>query len=221
MKRAHTTLTRRYHPDSHPGDDQAEVHDAAEAILIRVGEAWQALSDPGSRSAYERRLRRNPRARPRAERLSEEDARPADAPENVAPIADEGTLTEAEQLLAATRYWDAIQLLESALPRIGPRWQQHRARILLARAYAGNPKWRHRAEEILQDLVRDAPRSAEAHYQLGRLYKAGGLTARARTMFRKAVELKPGHRHAAAELGISREAPGFFRRLFGMGRDRA
>jgi Tfp pilus assembly protein PilF len=45
----------------------------------------------------------------------------------------------------------------------------------------------HRADEILQDLVRDAPGSAEAHCQLGRLYEAGGRTARARTMFRKAA----------------------------------
>ena len=100
------------------------------------------------------------------------------------------------------------------------RRQQHRARILLARAYAGNPKWVHRAEEILQELVRDAPRSAEAHYELGRLYKAGGLTARARSMFRKALELKPQHRHAAVELGLAAR-PGFFRRLFGPGRNRA
>jgi len=58
-------------------------------------------------------------------------------------------LREAEDLLATSRYWDAIQ-----------------------------------------GLVRDAPRSAEAHCQLGRLSKAGGLTTRARVMFRKALELK-------------------------------
>jgi Tfp pilus assembly protein PilF len=93
-----------------------------------------------------------------------------------------------------------IQMLEAAIPRLQPRRQQHQGRILLAKAYAKNPNWVRRAEETLQDVVREDPANADAHYELGLLYKAGGFRKRALSMFRKTVELRPTHRQAAAEL---------------------
>ena len=106
------------------------------------------------------------------------------------------------------------------MPQMEPRRHQHRGRILLARAYAKNPNWVRRAEETLQNVVREDPVNVDAHYELGLLYKAAGLAARAQAMFRRVVELQPDHREAAAELGPG-EGPGgggLLKRLFGRGK---
>jgi Tfp pilus assembly protein PilF len=104
-----------------------------------------------------------------------------------------------------------------------PRSQQHRGRLLLARAYSKNPNWLRRAEEMLQELMREDPTNADVHYELGLLYKTGGFAARAQGMFRRAVELRPGHKEASAELGIQEAEPGgsgggLLKRLFKRGK---
>ena len=106
------------------------------------------------------------------------------------------------------------------MPRMKPLRHQHRGRILLAKAYAKNPNWVRRAEETLQNVVREDPVNVDAHYELGLLYKAGGLAARAQAMFRRVVELRPDHREATAELdpGDGPGGGGLLKRLFGRGK---
>ena len=205
VKRAYIALAKRFHPDVYHDPALAELHDKLEAIFIRIGQAWEELGDTARRNAYKARL-----------------AGPV-APAARGPIQEwvppEETLASAQLLITQARYWDAIQLLESAIPRMEPTRLQSRGRILLARAYAKNPNWLRRAEEMLHAVVRDDPTNADAHYELGLLYKAGGLAARAQGMFRRAVELRPEHREAAAELGEEPPAPsGLLKRLFGRGK---
>jgi tetratricopeptide (TPR) repeat protein len=137
-------------------------------------------------------------------------------------VPPEEILFRARRLLSQARYWDVIQMLESALPGMEPRSQQHRGRLLLARAYSKNPNWLRRAEEMLQELVREDPTNADVHFELGLLYKTGGFMARAQSMFRRALELRPGHKEASAQLGIQSAAPdgggGLFKRLFKRGK---
>ena len=68
--------------------------------------------------------------------------------------------------------------------------------------------------------MREDPANVDAHYELGLLYKAGGLPARAQAMFRRVLELRPDHREAAAELGARRRRAGggLLKRLFGRGK---
>jgi len=72
--------------------------------------------------------------------------------EEFTPLSPEQTLHKARELLGRAKYWDAIQMLENAVPQIRQQRHQHRGRILLAQAYAQNPKWVHRAVETLQDI---------------------------------------------------------------------
>ena len=68
--------------------------------------------------------------------------------------------------------------------------------------------------------MREDPANVEAHYELGLLYKAGGLASRAQAMFRRVLELRPDHREAAAELAPA-PTPGassLLKRLFGRGK---
>ncbi len=216
VKRAYAGLARKYHPDLHHRGGLEDLHDVLEGIFIRVGEAWEVLGDERSRRSYEARL--SPLGRP------VEPSTPVASEEAEPFTTAEAMVDTAQLLLNQARYWDAIQMLEARLPQLPPSKQQRRGRILLARAYAKNPNWLRRAEEALQQVVREDPANAEAHYELGLLYKAGGMMARAQGSFRRVLEVQPEHRQAAAELEATRppappSAPsgGLLKRLFGGG----
>jgi hypothetical protein len=236
VKRAYTSLAKRFHPDVHRDPRIEDLHDILEAIFIRVGEAWEVLGDARSRATYEARFgvaprrpqvttRQEPTTRP--EPPTRQDSTPAPPRPQPPPppnqggdyIPPEDILFKARLLLSQARYWEVIHVLEGTIPHMEERRHQHKGQILLARAYAKNPNWVRRAEETLQLVVREDPMSADAHYELGLLYKAGGLTARAQAMFRRVLELRPEHREAAAELGPG-DGPGggLLKRLFGRGK---
>ncbi len=218
VRRAYVGLAKRFHPDAHGDPRLADLHDMLAAVFIRVGEAWEVLGDAKSRASYQGRfgaLRRPGDGKPGV-------APPPPPPSNGAYVyvPPEETLLKAQLLLAQARYWDAIQMLEVAIPQMEPRRHQLRGRILLARAYAKNPNWVRKAEEQLQDVVREDPANVDAHYELGLLYKAGGRPARAQAMFRRVLELRPDHRDAVAELEPEAGPPGggLLKRLFGRGK---
>jgi hypothetical protein len=243
VKRAYAALVKRYHPDVHRDPRLAEVHDILEGILIRLREAWEVLGDARSRAQYEARsgIVRPPRAQEApppaapathaASATPRPPARPAPGPAAPAPppaaapapdyVPPEEILFRARLLISQARYWDAIQVLENTVPQMEPRRNQHKGRILLARAYAKNPNWVRRAEEYLNEVVREDPANVEAHFELGRLYKQVGQAARAQAAFRRVIELKPEHREAAAELGLG-DGPGpgggLLKRIFRRGK---
>jgi tetratricopeptide (TPR) repeat protein len=218
VRRAYVALTKRFHPDAHRDDRLADLHNMLEEVYIRVQQAWEVLGDARRRASYE--------ARPGVVRRSDGGARPASAPppkpepDDFDYVSPEETLLKAQLLMVQARYWDAIQVLETAIPRLEPRRHQLRGRVLLARAYAKNPNWLRKAEEQLQEVVREDPVNVDAHYELGLLFKAGGRPARAQAMFRRVLELRPDHREAVAELGPSEgTGPGaIFKRIFGRGK---
>lgn len=236
VKRAYVSLTKRFHPDVHNDPRLEDVHDLLAGILIRVGEAWEVLGEAKSRASYEARLgvagpRRDAAAPLPPVTADSDTAGPAPGADPRPPAAatrmsaapdfvpPEETLLRAQLLIGQARYWDAIQVLEAAVPRMAPARHQNRGRILLARAYAKNPNWLRRAEETLQDVVRQDPANVDAHFELGLVYKASGLAARAQAQFRRVVELRPDHREAAIELGPPEPGGGgLLKRLFGRGK---
>ena len=223
VKEAYFRLAKRFHPDTHHDPNMADLRDKLETVFIRLGEAYEVLRNPRSRGAYESELAsRTPRAPVGAPPA---DASPAAAtPPAPVPAMDPATavqsLRRAQKCLAEEKYWDAIQLLEAAVPSLQGK-QKQRARLDLARAYTKNPNWMHQAEETLHEVLREDPKNAEAYLALGHIYKAGGLRSRSLGMFRKVVELKPDHEEAAAELAALGPEPevtesgGLLKKLFG------
>jgi Tfp pilus assembly protein PilF len=104
-------------------------------------------------------------------------------------------------LFADEKYWEAIQQLEPMVRRAEGSTRS-RAKILLARAYRKNPKWRKRAEGVLQSLLEEDPRDVVAYLLLAEIYRDAGLTARARALYRKILEIQPGYAAARRALDI-------------------
>ncbi len=111
----------------------------------------------------------------------------------------ERILELAEKLFADGGYWEAIQQLEPMVSR-AEEPTRARARMLLARAYMKNPKWRRRAEGVLQSLLDENPRDVAAFLVLAELYRDANLPARARTLYRKVLDIQPGYAAAVYAL---------------------
>jgi tetratricopeptide (TPR) repeat protein len=232
VKEAYFRLARRFHPDSTRQDPAlADLHDDLETIFIRVGEAYEVLRDTRRRSAYESDLAsRAPRAEapPPGAAPALDPAGPAAPDPGAAAQQVDAAIASAERLIAAEKFWDAIQLLERVEAQAQGK-QGLRLRYVLAKAVVRNPHWVKRAEELLVSVVKEDPAHVGAHWLLAGIYRKGGLRARATSMLRRVLELQPDHEEAAEalrelapapEVEAEPEAPpsgGLLKRLFGKG----
>ena len=201
VKEAYFRLARPLHPDSNRDPGLDDLQEKREAAFHRLTEAYETLRDPKRRARYEADLEaRTPKRRPEPTPPPEPPAPPSPAPDRPtdAALAQESS-RQAEKLFKDEKYWDAIQLLEPAIPRL-ERHSKMKAQVVLARAYMKNPNWGRRAEELLQRVVQENPDHADAYVALGNLYRASQLKSRAQAMYRKAVQAQPGHPEALAEL---------------------
>ena len=97
------------------------------------------------------------------------------------------------------RHWEAVGLLGETI-RFADSGLRPRARVLLAQAYLKTPDNARNAEKELLAAHQEDPTNVDACFLLGSIYKTAGLHARAKGMFQKVLELKPGHRKALAAL---------------------
>ena len=204
VKEAYFRLARPLHPDSNRDPGLDDLQGKRDAAFHRLSQAYETLRDPQKRGRYEADLdARAPRRRP--------EPTPPPAPASSPPVRTEAdrvteaalameSVRQAEKAFKEEKYWDAIQLLEPAIPRLERNSKvKVKAQVLLARAYMKNPNWGRRAEELLQRVIQESP-DADAYVTLGNLYRASQLKSRAQAMYRKAVQVQPGHQEALAEL---------------------
>lgn len=196
IKDAYFRLARRFHPDAHHDPSLTDLRDKLEAVFIRLGEAYEVLRSPKTRGNYEASLPR-PASGPAMPSAPQASAPPVNHDYEVSVATD--NVGRAEKQMAEAKYWDAIQLLEPAIPLLTGKPKQ-RARLNLARCFAKNPNWLRRAEDLLQLVVQEDPKNADAYFELGLIYKGGGLRSRALSVFRKALEIRPEHEGAQQEL---------------------
>jgi tetratricopeptide (TPR) repeat protein len=217
VKAAYFGLVKQFHPDA-LGSDLQDLRDTVKAVFARVGAAFDVLGDPKTRARYEDSFPKRPVPSPGGEAPGLRRAPPSvpGAPlppasssgpslENLGFFAEE-SLTRAQTLLGEGKYWEVIQLLESQVDSL-PARSRNRGRLVLAQAFVQNPKWLRRGEEVLRTALKDDPKNADAYYLLGTIYKTGGLLTRAASMFRKALDVHPGHQPATDELAALEKAP--------------
>jgi len=220
VKEAYFKLAKVFHPDAAKDPGLEDLKSEINAIFVRLDEAHQVLSNPMRRGSYESSLGpsrersfptassvssgtgASPRVTPPGTGPSPAVSQPLRrSPEEEAALVQHA-IAEGKKFLDEQKYWDAIQVLEHALPLAeADRRQRHRVEVLLAQAVVKNPKWKKRAEELLQTVVKQDPKNVDAHLQLGLLYKEGGLKSRSERMLRRVLELDPTNKQANAALG--------------------
>jgi Domain of unknown function (DUF4388) len=93
---------------------------------------------------------------------------------------------EAKRALEERDYWRAIELLRVAVQERGEVGRYH---FLLAEALSKNPRWRHDAEKSYRRSLELEPYRPEYYEALARLYHSVGMTARAASVVREAMDL--------------------------------
>ena len=230
VKKAYLTLARRYHPDAALAASMTELRRQISEIFVRLGEAYQELSDPKRRGEYESRLGPYRRA-PTQPAVSSSGVQNASS-EEAAPVAPRGpgpeetkqmhreqaerALGEARSLLKAGKHGEAIPVLERGLYYAADIPALKKAvKLHLALASLRDPKLRRRAESLLKEILAEAPENVEARFELAKLYRANKLAARAQREFKRVLEQDPTHEGAAAALAPPPEddKPGLTKRF--------
>ena len=212
VRAAYSRFARVLHPDARRPPELADVEEKREEVFLRVTAAYETLKDSESRKKYETafepsKLKKPATPKPPPAPKAAPEAAPEDKPSAPPPPEEPAasrfdpaaTLQAAEAQFAKEDYWDVIQNVEPLIPQTeGPL--RTRGVLLLARAYMKNPHWQKRAEEALLRLLEDDPGCTPAYLFLGQIYAGQKLTGRARSMYRKVVELEPEHQAALGEL---------------------
>ena len=115
VKEAYFRKAKRFHPDAHHDAALSDLRGKLEAVFIRLGEAYEVLRNPRMRASYERGLGPPPApARPRRRR-----------PGPTTRLARRGV--DPAERASEEKYWEAIQLLERAIPRVSGKIKQRAA----------------------------------------------------------------------------------------------
>jgi len=189
LKKAFASLIMRYHPDRHRPEIVAAVGRKLEAILAKVTQAQETLSDAQSRRRYDNSLRTEA---PKGESTAKSavppkpEPRPPTTSENMA----ERYFREAKKYFAQRDFHEAVKLMEEA---VGIDASKVRYQCLLAQSLARNPKWRRNAEEHFKQALGLDPFDTESLVGLAELYEAVGLARRAQALYSEAVEIDPGN----------------------------
>ncbi|MEE8218394.1 MAG: DUF4388 domain-containing protein [Vicinamibacteria bacterium] len=216
VKEAYFSLAKRFHPDVHHGSNLGDLRDKLEAVFIRLGEAYEVLRHTDKRRDYEGWL-----GRPKPQ--ASEGAGPAEPDPEAEARRAEAAVSHAAGLFEKKQYWDAIQEVEPLVERLTGT-NRLQAQLILARCYLQNPKWVKSAKGTLETAIRENPKATAAYSLLANLYRQQGLKARASSMYRKVLDLKPDDKEAAealAELDAKKEEPpppdkggGFLKKIF-------
>jgi hypothetical protein len=187
IRESYFRRAKRFHPDAHHEPGLGDLREKLETLFLHLAEAYEVL--------------RSPRLRARYERVSLGGGSPGhDAAEELSPAQ---AIERAAQSVARERYWEALPLLERAVPR-SEGAARRKGRILLARLYARDPDWVDAAEELLDTVLSEEPENAEVHFYIGLIHEHRGSLGQALASFRRALAIDPQNadaRRRVAELG--------------------
>lgn len=224
VRAAFLALARRLHPDAGAGalpDERQRM----QAAFVRLTEAFQALGGSRGRgpdAAGGQLVPRRPRPAPAprsalspAPPPTPEPARPPGA--SGADVADRRE--RVAQALAGARGFVARGDSEGAVHQLhqvltlADGEERGQIRLLLARAYLADGRWRRYGIGLLREMTQEDPSNADALTLLGGLYLREGLLARAEATLARALALDPGNAEAReglrtlrARLGTGRSA---------------
>ena len=198
IKEAYYALARRYHPDRFHLKSGTRLHAKISSAFARITQAYETLTDPNARLAYDRAMERSrqfsesvakqSKAGPSAEATDDFEFEPS-ASETETGRA-EYNFREGFGALQQGRINAAITYLAAA-SRLAP--QEARYRAYYGRALAASEKTRRLAENEIQAAVRLDPANAVFRTMLAELYFELKFHRRAQTEVDRALALDPNN----------------------------
>jgi tetratricopeptide (TPR) repeat protein len=231
VKRAYHRLAKKYHPDRHQQDADAETIACLGNIFARVRQAYEKLKDRAPQPAEAPAEAVNHGEVSRSTAPASAAPPPATAPATTqaataaaassAPAAATGATVEAappepeqdKARLAEINYQEglaryqsgdivsATELLSEAV-RLNPDHAAYQVQLGLLLAL--NPRRRKQAEAHLLRAIELDPQNPAQYIRLGLLYKSLGFMARAEKQFGLALNLDPLNKAAMKELRVVR-----------------
>jgi curved DNA-binding protein CbpA len=181
IKKAYFHFAKLYHPDRHFEPEMSDMKEKLEALFSRIHDAYETLSSPTARDAYNIDLARRVRVNGRAESGHSEMS----VNNKEAALAQ---FNEGIRLFNQGNFWGAEEAFEWAT-RLDPGNVDavFRRGLALARI----PRRGHDAEEHLVRATEMAPKKSEYPLELGNFYARSGLKSKALTAYQKALQLDP------------------------------
>lgn len=205
IKEAYYALARRYHPDRFHLKSGTGLHAKISSAFARITQAYETLTNPRTRSAYDLALERSKqflKAAPKPEKI-EVVPEATDVFESEMESADTGSgqaennFREGFGALQQGRINAAVTLLAAA-SRLVP--QEARYRAYYGKALAAEERTRRLAEMELQAAVKLEPANPAYRTMLAELYFELKFYRRSQTELDRALALEPNNPNARALL---------------------
>lgn len=207
VRASYLDLAKSYHPDRLAGEPE-DVRAAATLVFNLITEAHDTLAEPSKHREYVRNLK------------SGGDGK-VDVKAVKRMVTAEQKFGEGEGLLKQRAYPKALACFKEAMDLQADE-ADHQAYYgwtyyLVNRADEGAATI---AREHLDKAIALSPNSPTAYYLLGQMLKTCNEADLAKKMFRRALELRPGHVEAERELRLMemRKGKGGSGGIFGIGR---
>ena len=205
IKRVYHTIARNFHPDRFHDLAGSFAHTRLQSGFARVTQAYESLTNPELRAAYDAHMRALKKIRETHEPLVRTGA-------TATPSQGAGESENGNDVfqLAEKRFQEGAAALQqgqtnaatscfSAAARLAPKEAKYRA--YFGRSLAANPKTRREAENELQAAVKLDPANASYHVMLAVLYRDLGFSRRAASEVERALALDPQNPQARQLLG--------------------
>jgi len=227
IKAAYYHLAKKYHPDRYHQRDSGDLRSKLEALFAVITHAYDTLSQPTERAAYDEKIRRKS-----SDALSQSPPRPSTHIANTEPAVRESPEPEDEQaprsipgssngqqvstdslppIPVEAQSADVIVALPKGGPQLPPAqlaelyYHQGRARF--------ERKEYHAAVHLLREAIKLDPSRAPYHYHLGLALIRNPRTRRdAEIHLSKAAELEPYNAQIRLKLGLLYKEAGLSKR---------
>jgi curved DNA-binding protein CbpA len=194
IKDAYYALARRYHPDRFHLKSGTGLHAEISSAFARVTQAYETLTDPNARAAYDQSVERAKRF---SEAETNEKAKEVAAAEDLDLVVNE---SESELGRAEYSFREGFGALQqgrinaavthlSAASRLAPHEARYRA--YYGRALAASEPTRRLAENEIQAAVKLEPGNALFRTMLAELYFDLKFHRRAQTELDRALAIEP------------------------------
>lgn len=195
IKDAYYALARRYHPDRFHLKSGTRLHAEISSAFARITQAYETLTDPNARAAYDQSLERSKRFAESAQKA--EAAATADATDDRDLEVDESASAEDRAEYNFREGFGALQQgrIDAAMThlaaasRLAPHEARYRAQY--GRSLAANEQTRRLAENEIQAAVKLEPANAVYRVMLAELYFDLSFHRRAQTELDRALALDP------------------------------